>query len=234
MSDFIGESFIGEGLACLRGERPVFAGLDFALPSGGALLLTGANGAGKSSLLRLMAGLLPPAAGRLWWNREDAVSEAAAHRARAAYLGHQDGVKAALTPREDMIFWLRYRAPGLSARDAAARAGEALAWAGLTPLADLPCRVLSAGQRRRLALARIAFDQTARLWLLDEPTSALDAAAAKLLDERVTLHRAAGGMVVAATHQALAWPDARTLDLDVFARRRAEAARRGLLLDDVA
>ena len=234
MSDVIGETFIGEGLACLRGERAIFAGLGFALPAGGALLLTGANGAGKSSLLRLMAGLLPPAAGRMWWEGEDAIADAAAHRARAAYLGHQDGVKAALTPREDLIFWLRYRAPHLAARDADARAREALAWAGLAALADLPCRILSAGQRRRLALARIAFDETATLWLLDEPTSALDAAAAKLLDDRVTLHRAAGGMVVAATHQPLAWPEARTLDLDVFARRRADAAQRGLLLDDVA
>lgn len=229
MSDFIGES-----LACLRGERPVFAGLDFALASGGALLLTGANGSGKSSLLRLMAGLLPPAAGRLWWDHEDLTRERDAHFARSAYLGHQDGVKAALTPREDLIFWLRYRAPHLTKSSAAARAAEALAWAGLTPLADLPCRVLSAGQRRRLALARIAFDDSAMLWLLDEPTSTLDATAAKLLHDRIALHRAQGGMVVAATHQALDWPDAITLDLDMFARRRADAALRGRLLDDVA
>jgi heme exporter protein A len=234
VSDFIGESFIGEALACLRGERPVFAGLDFALAAGGALVLTGANGAGKSSLLRLMAGLLPPAAGRLWWGRDDLAREPDAHRARAAYLGHQDGVKAALTPREDLVFWLRYRAPRLDKRMAEARADQALAWAGLSSLADLPCRVLSAGQRRRLALARIAFDDSAALWLLDEPTSTLDASAAKLLHDRIALHRAQGGMVVAATHQALDWPDAATLDLDIFARRRADAAQRGLLLDDVA
>ncbi len=229
MSDFIGES-----LACLRGERPVFAGLDFALASGGALLLTGANGSGKSSLLRLLAGLLPPAAGRLWWDREDLTREPHVHFARTAYLGHLDGVKAALTPREDLIFWLRYRAPHLTKSSATARAAEGLSWAGLTPLADLPCRVLSAGQRRRLALARIAFDDSASLWLLDEPTSTLDATAAKLLQDRIALHRAQGGMVVAATHQALEWPDAVTLDLDVFARRRADAAQRGRLLDDVA
>ncbi|HEY4135506.1 MAG TPA: cytochrome c biogenesis heme-transporting ATPase CcmA [Alphaproteobacteria bacterium] len=229
MSDFIGES-----LTCLRGERPVFSGLDFTVASGGALLLTGANGSGKSSLLRLMAGLLRPAGGRLWWDREDLLADPDAHRTRLAYLGHQDAVKAALTPREDLVFWLRYRAPGLNARDAAARADEALAWAGLAALAELPCRVLSAGQRRRLALARIAFDATAELWLLDEPTTALDANAIGLLSDRLTLHRAGGGMVVAATHQALDLPDAATLDLDVYARRRSDAAKRGLLLDDVA
>jgi heme exporter protein A len=226
--------FIGESLACLRGERPVFAGLDFTVASGGALLLTGANGSGKSSLLRVMAGLLPPAGGQLWWDREALAREPEAHFARTAYLGHLDAVKAALTPREDLVFWLRYRAPHLTKAQGAARAGEALAWAGLAPLADLPCRVLSAGQRRRLALARIAFDETADLWLLDEPTTALDNNAAQLLHERVALHRARGGIVVAATHQVLEWPEAQTLDLDVYARRRADAAQRGLLLDDVA
>jgi heme exporter protein A len=226
--------FIGESLTCLRGERPVFAGLDFTVASGGALLLTGANGSGKSSLLRLMAGLLRPVGGRLWWDREDLLTDPEAHRTRLAYLGHQDAVKAALTPREDLTFWLRYRTPSLGTSDARARADEALAWAGLASLAELPCRVLSAGQRRRLALARIAFDDTAQLWLLDEPTTALDANAIGLLSDRLTLHRANGGMVVAATHQALDLPNAITLDLDVYARRRSDAAKRGLLLDDVA
>lgn len=229
MSDFIGES-----LACLRGERPVFAGLDFSVASGGALLLTGANGSGKSSLLRVMAGLLPPTAGQIWWDREDLAREPDAHHARTAYLGHLDAVKAALTPREDLMFWLRYRAPHLNAYSGRIRADEALAWAGLTPLADLPCRVLSAGQRRRLAIARIAFDETADLWLLDEPTTALDANGALLLHDRVALHRARGGMIVAATHQPLHWPDAQTLDLDVLARRRSDAATRGQYVDNVA
>ena len=219
--------FTGTAVACVRGERPVFAGLDFAIASGGALVLTGVNGSGKSSLLRLMAGLLPTAAGRLSWNGAAVAEEPDFHRQRTAYLGHHSAAKTLLTPLEDVAFWLRYRAPGLSRSTVTTRAQESLAWAGLGALGDMPCRFLSAGQRQRLALARLAAHPTAKLWLLDEPTTGLDSAAMTALTERMASHRAAGGMVIAATHQALDLPGAASLDLGLFARHRAQAGWAG-------
>src|SRR5690606_2501973 len=140
------DSFIGHDLACLRAERLVFAGLDFALGAGGALKLTGRNGSGKSSLLRLMAGLLRPAEGILRWNGRDPREEPEAFRAQLRYLGHQDAVKPALTVAENLEFWA-----GLHGRRASTEA--ALDAFGLGPLARLPGRFLSAGRRRRLAVA---------------------------------------------------------------------------------
>jgi heme exporter protein A len=139
-------------LACLRGERVVFAGLSFRLEPGGALLLVGANGAGKSTLLRLLAGLLRPEAGALLWDGTDALADRAAHAARLRYLSHQDALKPALTARENLLFFAR-----LWGGDVAA----ALAALDLLPLADLPARVLSSGQKRRLALARLALSDPA-------------------------------------------------------------------------
>jgi heme exporter protein A len=198
-------------LACLRGERAVFAGLSFAVPAGGALLLTGPNGAGKSSLLRVLAGLLPAAAGTLLWDGADALAERSAHARRLRYVSHADALKPALTARENLRFYARLWGGG----DAEA----ALAALGLGPLADLPARVLSAGQRRRLALARLALSDgaaappAAPLWLLDEPSVGLDAAAVGRLGALLARHRAVGGMVVAATHLPLPLPDAAELRL---------------------
>lgn len=216
--------FAGRGLACLRGERPVFAGLDFSVEGGGALILRGANGSGKSSLLRVMAGLLRPADGELRWNGRAVAEDADAHRRRVAYLGHLHAAKATLTPAEDVAFWLRYRCSRLSASETAARVSDSLAWAGLAALADLPCRFLSAGQRQRLALARLSSDDNATLWLLDEPTTGLDSDGIEALLARVAQHRGGGGIVVAATHHALNLPHARELDLGGFARRRTDVA----------
>ncbi|NOG70267.1 heme ABC exporter ATP-binding protein CcmA [Roseicella sp. DB1501] len=194
-------------LACLRGERAVFAGLSFRLAPGDALLLVGANGAGKSTLLRLLAGLLRPAAGTVLWEGADALADRAAHAARLRYLSHQDALKPALTARENLAFFAR-----LWGGEAAA----ALAALDLLPLADLPARVLSAGQKRRLALARLALAplrQPAPLWLLDEPTVGLDAASVGRLGDLLARHRTGGGMVLAATHLPLPLPDARELRL---------------------
>ena len=206
----IAADLIGEDLACRRGECRVFAGLSFSLPPGGALVLTGANGSGKTSLLRLLAGLISPAAGRLVWGSAPIEHDPATHRARLHYVGHQDGVKPDLTPRETLAFWaaLRgFRTPRLD---------EALGAFALAPVADWPCRWLSAGQRRRLALARLCAT-TAPLWLLDEPISALDQDNQTRLEEVIVAHRADGGRVVVATHMPIEIAAAARLVLDDFA-----------------
>lgn len=190
-------------LACWRGERAVFAGLSFTLPRGGALLLTGANGAGKSSLLRLLAGLIPAADGRLLWQGEDALVDRVAHARRLRYLSHQDALKPSLTARENLVFFAR-----LWGGDPEA----ALAALGLEELAELPARVLSAGQRRRLALARLAL-APAPIWLLDEPTVGLDAASIARLGALLERHLLGGGMVIAATHLPLPLAEAAELRL---------------------
>jgi heme exporter protein A len=191
----------GDGLAAFRGERLVFSGLSLTVADGGALLLTGPNGSGKSTLLRLLAGLVRAEAGRLRWCGQDALADLSEHAARVSYVGHLDAVKFGLTVTENLSVW---------ARPAAVAA--ALAAVGLTALADLPAKMLSAGQRRRLALARLAL-RPAPIWLLDEPTLGLDAASVARFGAMLAAHRAAGGAVVAATHLPLPLPDAGELAL---------------------
>jgi heme exporter protein A len=205
---------VGEDLACRRGERRVFTGLSFRLPAGGALMLTGANGSGKTSLLRLLAGLIPPAAGRLAWGTSPIEHDPAAHRARLHYVGHQDGVNPGLSPRETLAFWASLCS--FDSRRSALAIEKALAAFGLVPLADWPCRWLSAGQRRRLALARLCATE-APLWLLDEPISALDHENQARLEAIIAAHRAAGGRVVVATHIPIGIEAAARLVLDDFA-----------------
>lgn len=190
MAEAAGAVLEARDLACLRGDRIVFAGLSFALPAGAALLLTGANGAGKSTLLRILAGLLRPAEGGVFWRGDDTAADPAAHAARMRYVSHHDALKPALTVTENLDFFARVWG------GAVVPALEAMA---LAPLADLPARVLSSGQKRRLALARLALAPVP-LWLLDEPTTGLDAASVARLGPLLAAHRAAGGIVVAATH----------------------------------
>jgi heme exporter protein A len=190
-------------LACWRAERLVFDCVSFAIKPGDALLLTGANGAGKSSLLRLLAGLLPAAAGCLLWDGTNAFADLPAHGARLRYLGHQDALKPALSAAENLAFYARLHGGDVMA---------ALAALDLAALSELPARVLSSGQKRRLALARLALGH-APLWLLDEPSVGLDAASVETLTPLFARHRAAGGMVIAATHLPLPLPDARELRL---------------------
>jgi heme exporter protein A len=178
------------GLAVERGFREVFKGLGFELAGGGLLALVGPNGAGKSTLLRLIAGLVRPTAGRLVLDGGDpelSIPE------QAHYLAHQDAFKPALTVAENLRFWTRFSG------SATKEIGAALSATGLDDLADLPAAFLSAGQRRRLSVARlIAIPRP--IWLLDEPTSALDAAAQARLAEFMRTHLDSGGLIIAATH----------------------------------
>ena len=178
----------GSDLACIRGGRQVFRDLSFALGAGEALAVTGPNGAGKSSLLRLVAGLVSSTAGRLeliGGEPELSIGE------QAHYLGHQDALKPSLTVGENLAFWTSFLGPGT--------AKPALGVVGLDRIAHLPAAYLSAGQRRRLSLARlIAVERP--IWLLDEPTSALDAAAQAMLADLMRSHLAGGGLILAATH----------------------------------
>ncbi len=187
----------------------VFTGLDFAVPAGGALLLTGPNGSGKSSLLRLMAGLIRPYSGRLEHDGVRLGDDRALHRELVAYLGHQDAVKPMLTVGESTRFWA-----GMRGRQDKAEA--AMAAMGLTELADLPGRFLSSGQRRRVALARV-IATAPPLWLLDEPTVGLDRDSIAGLEAALAAHRGSeGGIVIAATHAPIALPGAGGLNLAEF------------------
>jgi heme exporter protein A len=178
---------LGADLACIRGGREVFAGLAFEVAAGEALVVTGPNGAGKSSLLRLIAGLVRLAAGRLVLEGggDSTIGE------QSHYLGHQDAIKPALSVRENLAFWSSFL--GGEAVEAA------LETVGLHGLAAVPSAYLSAGQRRRLSLARLIAVRRP-IWLLDEPTSALDAAALAMLAGLMRAHLSDGGLILAATH----------------------------------
>ena len=192
-----------DNLACERGGRLVFRSVSFAVAGGEALLVTGRNGAGKSSLLRMIAGLVRLAAGALTLEGGEPEAEIGE---QAHYLGHLDALKPALTVAENLTFWAEFL--GGSAESVA----PALAAVDLTPLADLPAAYLSAGQRRRLSLARLAAIKRP-LWLLDEPTSALDAASQGRLTELMRDHLGGGGIIVAATHGAIGLDGARELKM---------------------
>jgi len=180
----------GRGLVCVRGGREVFAGLDFEAVSGEAVAVVGRNGSGKTSLLRLIAGLLIPAGGTILLDGGDAEMTLPE---QCHYLGHRDALKPALSVMENLSFWADFL--GGERCDAA----ESLATVGLDHAAYLPAGFLSAGQRRRLSLARLL---TVRrpVWLLDEPTNALDVAGQDMVGGLMRDHLARGGLIVAATH----------------------------------
>ena len=184
-------------LGCIRGERAVFAGLDLALNPGRAMLLSGPNGSGKSSLLRVLAGLLPAAGGRVDWEGTDVTEDRDGHRARVAYIGHADPLKPSLTAAENLSFWARLYGfdPDIE---------PALFQFAIEPLADVPVRYLSAGQRRRVTLARLALGQNSQagptLWLLDEPATGLDPGAVSMLANTILAHLSNEGVAIISTH----------------------------------
>jgi heme exporter protein A len=191
-------------LACRRGGRDVFAGVSFSVASGESLTIRGRNGAGKSSLLRIVAGLVRIAGGQL--SLEGGEPELTVGE-QAHYLGHLDALKPSLSVEENLRFWSAFL--GATAVDL----NEPLRAVGLDALADLPAAYLSAGQRRRLSIARLLAVKRP-LWLLDEPTSTLDAAAQLQLSAIMQTHLAGGGLILAATHSPLPLDGARELNLD--------------------
>jgi heme exporter protein A len=198
---------VGSDLACIRGGRQVFSGVGFVVDAGEALMVTGPNGAGKSSLLRLIAGLVGVAGGGIALDGGDGeltIGE------QAHYLGHQDALKPSLSVAENLAFWADFLGGGRT------KGAAALAAVGLGALTHLPATYLSAGQRRRLSLARLIVVERP-IWLLDEPTSALDVAGQAMLAELMRAHLAQGGLILAATHGPIGLD--RTIELRLGDRR---------------
>jgi heme exporter protein A len=189
---------VGRGIRCVRGGREVFAGLDFAASAGELLAVTGRNGAGKTSLLRLIAGLLSPAEGSI--ALEGGEGELTLPE-QAHYLGHRDALKPALSVGENLAFWRGFLG-GQSVDDGVSASLTAV---GLDHIAHLPAAYLSAGQRRRLSIARLLAVRRP-VWLLDEPTSALDAEGQAMFAGLMADHLTTGGLIVAATHTPLGLP----------------------------
>jgi heme exporter protein A len=190
-------------LTCRRGGRPVFSDLSFSLAAGEALVVTGRNGAGKSSLLRLIVGLLPPDSGHVSLDGGDAERSIGE---QAHYLGHLDAIKPSLTVEENLRFWSAWLGP------AETPPRDALQRIGLDTVADLPAAYLSAGQRRRLSLARLIAVHRP-IWLLDEPGSALDSEGQLRLADLMTTHLNRGGLILAAAHGPIGLKEAQEIKL---------------------
>jgi heme exporter protein A len=198
----------GTSLACFRGERPLFSAVDLAVDGGQWLHVRGANGVGKTSLLRLLAGLSQPAQGEIRWQGEPIADCAARYRSELLFLGHQGALKDDLTALEN----IELAAALDGTPPPRAEVGAALRRCGLQGREELPVRVLSAGQKRRVLLARL-LTRRATLWVLDEPFTALDAKATAMLSDLLAEHVAQGGMAVVTSHQPVPVAGGRALDL---------------------
>jgi heme exporter protein A len=195
-----------DNLSCRRGGRVVFRKAGFTVESGGFVLVRGSNGSGKSSMLRILAGLILPSEGRILWHNADIRETPEEHHARVHYIGHLDAVKPTLTVSEMCLYWAALR--GINKKERC----EYLGAFALSKLADHPVRSLSAGQKRRLSLTRLLICQTP-LWLLDEPMTALDSEGQELLRTQMTVHRKNGGIIIAASHDEWSTPDMHIVDM---------------------
>ncbi len=188
-------------LECVRGDRRLFAGVDFRVDAGELLYLQGRNGAGKTSLLRMIVGLAQPAAGEIRWRGEPVRQLAEDYRAELCYLGHHNAIKEELTPLENLLSGARLAGVRLTEEEAL----DALHRVGLAGREDLQAKYLSQGQKRRVGLARLIHDRHA-LWVLDEPFVALDVAAVDMVAGLIGGHLQRGGLAVMTTHQAVDIP----------------------------
>jgi heme exporter protein A len=187
-------------LECVRGERTLFRNVGFRLEGGTLLHVAGANGSGKTSLLRIVCGLSTPERGDVRWRGETIRKVREEYGRHLIYVGHANALKDDLTALENLEFAGALAGTGVASREVA----TALEQFGVAHCAHLPARVLSQGQRRRVSLARLALSTRAQLWVLDEPFSALDAGAVECLQHMITAQLAAGGAVVFTTHQEVA------------------------------
>ncbi len=200
-----------KGLSCIRQDRVLFEQLSLAVHGGELMQIAGKNGAGKSSLLRLLAGLAHPDEGDIYYRQQPLVQQAADYAADLCYIGHQSGIHEQLTALENLRFWRA--AAQVPAGDDYALLGRL----GLAGLEDIPCRMLSAGQQRRVSLARLWFNQ-GQLWILDEPFTALDQSAIALLQQHFLQHLQQGGAIVLTTHQRLSMQYAQLSKLELAYR----------------
>ena len=200
---------LANGLECVRGERRLFRDVGFELDPGTLLHVQGRNGSGKTSLLRMLCGLLAPAAGEILWNGTDIRRAAEVYRGELLYLGHQNAIKDDLTAVENLIVSETLAEAPVTARSAR----DSLARLGLAGYEDLPTRVLSQGQKRRVALARLLFRERSRLWVLDEPFVALDPHAVQEVAAIISDQLGGGGIVVYTTHQDVALAAPRRIEL---------------------
>ena len=198
-------------ISCVRGERQLFGAIDVEIGPGDALRLAGANGSGKTSLLRILCGLLAPDSGEVRWRGKAIARCRDSYHAALLYIGHAGALKDDLLAWENLVFAQALAGQVLAETDAR----TALHTLGLGRAADVPARALSQGQRKRLALARLACNAHSSLWLLDEPFSALDPAATGALCATIDAHLARGGMLVYTTHQDVALAPRRALDINL-------------------